>query len=58
MVFTTEDELYHSANSICCICDKQGINEVREHCHKTGKHRGPAFKICNLNCKDQIFIPN
>ena len=57
MVFTAEDEQYHNANNICHISDKQRINKVRDHCHKTGKYRGPVCKICNLNYKDQIFIP-
>ena len=33
------------------------INKVRDHCHETGKYRGPACKICNLRCKQQNFIP-
>ena len=36
---------------------KQYINKLRDHCHETGKYRGPACKICNLRNKQQNFIP-
>ena len=42
---------------MCPICDIQCINKVRDHCHKTGKYRGSACTICNLNNKDQLIIP-
>ena len=32
-------------------------NKVREHCHGTGKNRGPACKMCNLRYIQQNFIP-
>ena len=38
--------------NICHICGKVG-----DHCHETGKYRGPACKICNLMNKHQNFIP-
>ena len=56
MVFTTDDELYHNTNNIYHICNKQCINIFRGHCHKKGKYRSPACKICNLNYTDEIFI--
>ena len=39
------------------ICSKTCTNKVRDHCHETGKYRGPACKICNLRYKQQNFIP-
>ena len=33
------------------------MNTVRDHCHETGKYRGPSCKICNLRYKQQNFIP-
>ena len=57
MIFTEEDKLYHETNNTCHICSKTFINKVRDHCHETGKYRGPACKICNLRYKQQNFIP-
>ena len=57
MIFTEEDKLYHETNNTCHICSKTCINKVRDHCHETGKYRGPACKICNLRHKQQNFIP-
>ena len=57
MLFTEEDKLYHDANAICHICNKNCVNKVRDHCHQTGRYRGPACNICNLNYKHQNFIP-
>ena len=57
MVFTEEDKLYREFNNTCHICSKTCINKVRDHCHETGKNRGPACKICNLRYKQQNFIP-
>ena len=38
-MFTTEDELYHNANSICNIRSKTFFNKVRNHVDETGKKR-------------------
>ena len=57
MIFTEEDKSYHETNTTCHICSKTCINKVRDHCHETGKYRGPASKICNLRYKQQNFIP-
>ena len=48
MIFNEEDKLYHENNNTCHICSKTCINKVRDHCHETGKYRGPACRICNL----------
>ena len=57
MIFTKEDKLYHETNNTCHFCSKTCINKERDHCHETGKYRGPACKICNLRYKQQNFIP-
>ena len=57
MLFTEEDKLYHNANDTCHICNKNCVNNVRDHCHQTGRYRGPACNICILNYKHQNFIP-
>ena len=46
-------------NSICHICEEkiEGEVKVRDHCHLTGKYRGPAHSCCNLNYKPPNFIP-
>ena len=31
--------------------------KVRDHCHYTGKYRGPAHRSCNLNYKLLSYIP-
>ena len=31
--------------------------KVRDHCHETGKYRGPACKICYLRYKQQNYLP-
>ena len=57
MIFNEEDKLYHEINNTFHICSKTCINKVRDHCHETGKNRGPAHKICNLMYKQQNYIP-
>ena len=44
----------------CHICFKEfhELNpKVRDHCHYTGKYRGPAYRICNLRYKIPSYIP-
>ncbi|XP_039303155.1 uncharacterized protein LOC120357221 [Solenopsis invicta] len=54
----------------CHICEKPFISNkclsryewldnrrVRDHCHLTGKYRGPAHNKCNLNYKKTYVIP-
>ena len=44
----------------CYICKKEMNNDdkVRDHCHLTGKYRGPAHNNCNLNLKEKVnFVP-
>jgi len=61
MVYLTfeEWEKFHSATH-CHICEKPFTQEddthVRDHCHLTGRYRGPAHSNCNLNYK-QSYIP-
>ena len=57
MLITEKEKLYHDTNDICHICNKNCVNKVRVHCHQTGRYRGPACNICNLNYKSQNFIP-
>ena len=57
----TEQEIiaYNNAK-ICHICEKSFNDDdikVREHCHYTGKYRGPAHNACNLQYKVPKSIP-
>ncbi|XP_050454340.1 uncharacterized protein LOC126853010 [Cataglyphis hispanica] len=54
-----EQERFLSATS-CHVCEKPFESEdarVRDHCHSTGRYRGPAHFSCNLNYKETYVIP-
>ena len=58
----TEDQIKKFNSAIqCYICKKEfscNNYKVRDHCHLTGKYRGPAHNNCNLNLKEKVnFIP-
>ena len=60
IIMTQEDEGKYKNNNICRFCEKETFsNKVRDHCHLTGKYRGPAHNTCNINVeqKDSNFIP-
>ena len=60
IIMTHEDEEDSKNNNICRFCEKEILSDkVRDHCHLTGKNRGPAHNVCNLNVKqkDSNFIP-
>ena len=55
-----EDEEDYRNNNICRFCEKFiETDKVRDHCHLTGKYRGPAHSKCNINVtqKQSNFIP-
>ena len=55
-----EDEEDCRNNNICRFCEKfMESDKVRDHCHLTGKYRGPAHSKCNVNVtqKQSNFIP-
>ena len=44
-----KDEDYRNIN-ICRFCEKEIISDkVSDHCHLTGKYKGPAHNKCNNN---------
>ena len=50
----------HQNATHCWICHEQivgdaNLDEVRDHCHFTGKYCGAAHKICNLKLKIQPY---
>ena len=49
MIFTEEDREQFNKASDCWICGEYlGNDRVRDHCHFTGRYRGPAHNRCNL----------
>ena len=50
--------LFQQSNS-CWICKLIGNDEekVRNHCHVTGKFRGAAHEICNINLQSTKKLP-
>ena len=58
MIFTKEDEKQFNKASECWICGEPlGNDRVRDHCHYTGRYRGPAHNSCNLKYQKPKFIP-
>ena len=55
-----EDEEEYRNNNFCRFCEQiiESV-KVRDHCHLTGKYRGPAHSKCNFNVtqKQSNFIP-
>ena len=44
-------------NNICRFCQKNiESDKVRDHCHLTGKNRGPAHSNCDFNGKQKDSI--
>ena len=60
IVMTEDDEKDYRNNSICRFCETEILSDnFCDHCHLTGKNRGPAHNTCNMNVKqkDSLFIP-
>ena len=58
MIFTEEDRKRFNKSKICWICDEPlKDDKVRDHCHYTGRYRGPAHNSCNLKYRKPKFIP-
>ena len=60
IIMTEENEEDFRNDNICRFCEKIiESDKVRNHCHLTGKYRGPAHSKCNINVtqKQSNFIP-
>ena len=60
IIMREEDEEDFINNNICRFCEQEILSDkVRDHCHLTGKYRGPAHSTCNVHVKqkDSNFIP-
>ncbi|KAL6421596.1 hypothetical protein ACFW04_014325 [Cataglyphis niger] len=54
-----EQERFRDFETNCHVCEKpfeSGDARVRDHCHLTGRYRGPAHFSCNLNYKETYVI--
>ncbi|XP_071055153.1 uncharacterized protein [Onthophagus taurus] len=57
---TTEEQHNFDIAQFCFICQNPFTidqTKVRDHCHISGRYRGPAHTNCNLNYKLQHFVP-
>ena len=57
---TEEGEKRYRQTKICSFCEKETFpDKVRDHCHLTGKNRGPAHTKCKTNVKEKqrSFLP-
>ena len=59
IIMTEEDQEDCKNNNICRFCENIESDKVRDHCHLTGKYRGPAHSKCNINVPQEQsnFIP-
>ncbi|KYN05019.1 hypothetical protein ALC62_04092, partial [Cyphomyrmex costatus] len=60
MDFTRDDWRKFNSTTHCHVCEKPFMKDdkrARDHCHLTGRYRGPAHSNCNLNYKDSRCIP-
>ena len=58
MIFTEEDKKQFNKETECWICrELLKDDKVRDHCHYTGRYRGPACNLCNLKYRKPKFIP-
>ena len=56
----SQEEVQFEQAEECWLCENPlGGEKVRDHDHLTGKYRGAAHNICNINCKQRSssFIP-
>ena len=64
----SDENDYHESQKKCFIYNKKfcydndsknfkNYQKVRDHCHYTGKYRGAAHSICNLQYKTTKKIP-
>ena len=60
LIISEEEEHLIQQSNTCRICEKLIDNDdkkVRDHCHVTGKFRGSAHWICNINLQLTKKVP-
>ena len=50
---TPEEEESFQLAEECWLFEQPVIDKVRDHDHLTGKYRGAAHNMCNINCKQK-----
>ena len=54
IIKTGEDKGVYRNENTCRFSGKEhSIDKVRDHCHLTGKYRGPAHNTCKINVTQQ-----
>lgn len=57
---TVEEEKQFKRATHCHICERSfNVNDmkVRDHCHLTGRYRGPAHVSCNMKYSESYEVP-
>ena len=59
MIFNIQEQIQYEKETECWICNEKfdGDDKVRDHCHFTGRYRGAAHNLCNLEYKKPDFTP-
>ena len=60
LIMSYKEEEQFQSSKTCWICGKRVDNDdekVRDHCHVTGKVRGAAHWICNINIQLNKNVP-
>ena len=60
LIMSAEEEERFQLSNICWTYDRLfdvSDNEVRDHCHVTGRYRGAAHWSCNVNFKLTKKVP-
>ena len=59
MIFDENARKLHESATVCYACKKKfNGDKVRDHCHFTGKYRGPLHSKCNLKLgRRSMIIP-
>ena len=57
IIMTQENEEDFRINNTCRFCEKEILSDkVGDHCHLTGKYRGPSHSNCNINVTQSKVI--
>ena len=58
LIMANEDEEIENNSNICWKCKEElNTDKVKDHCHISGKFRGPAHNKCNINLRLPKKLP-